>query len=190
MPGCDQFDGAHAAESADVADDGPAPLPIAGALLEVLAQLLGALAEFLLLDGVDHGETGGAGDGIAGEGAAQAAGAGGVHDLGFAGDGRERQSSAQRFRGDQDVGHKSEALAGEHGAGAGEAGLHFVGDQHDAVFVAGGAESGEELRRRNDEAAFAEHGFDDDGGDGLLRDVAAEEFVEGLRCRSGPGNSG
>ena len=37
-PGLHQFDGAHATQSADVADDGPAPLPSAGALLEVLAQ--------------------------------------------------------------------------------------------------------------------------------------------------------
>src|SRR5664279_157320 len=62
-----QFDSAHAAESADIADDGPALLPVAGAFLEVVAQVLGAFAELLLPDGIDHGESGGAGGRIAGK---------------------------------------------------------------------------------------------------------------------------
>ena len=61
VPGLYQFDGAHAAESADVANHGPALLPIASALLEMLAQVFGALAEILLLDSVDHCKSGGAG---------------------------------------------------------------------------------------------------------------------------------
>ena len=39
--------------------------------------------------------------------------------------------------------------------------------------------------RRNYEAAFAEDRLDDDGGDGLLRNVAAKELVEGLRSAVG-----
>ena len=58
---------------------------------------------------------------------------GGVHDLGAAGDGGERQAAGDALGGDDEVGHDALVLAGEHGAGAGEPGLHLVGDEDDAV---------------------------------------------------------
>ena len=60
--------------------------------------------------------------------------------------------------------------------------MDFVGDEDDAVLVANGTQFAKELRRRNHEATFAQDWFDDDGGDGFRSDVAAEEFVEGLRA--------
>ena len=43
--------------------------------------------------------------------------------------------------------------------------LDFVGDEEDAVLTANGLEKLEVVAWRNDEAAFAENGFDDHGGD-------------------------
>src|SRR3974390_1645243 len=71
--GLDQFDGAHAAEPAHIADDGPGLLPVAGALLEVVAELLGAVAKIVFLDRVDDSDTSGTRNRVAGEGAPKSA---------------------------------------------------------------------------------------------------------------------
>ncbi len=86
---CDlhQFDGLHAAEAANVADDGPAALPFAGAALEAVAEFVGASEQILALEQIEHGQGCGAGERIAGEGSAEAAGAGSIHDFGAAGNG-------------------------------------------------------------------------------------------------------
>jgi len=55
-------------------------------------------------------------------------------------------------------------------AGAGEAGLHFVGDEENAVLAADILQQLEVAGRGNDEAAFAENGLGDHGGDGLGSD--------------------
>ena len=55
----------------------------------------------------------------------------------------------------------------EHLSGAAEAGLHLVDDEDDAVVVADPAHALEELRRRDDEAAFALDGLDHDRRDRL-----------------------
>ena len=109
---------------------------------------------------------------------AEAAGAGGVHDLGAAGDGGEREPSAERLGGEDEVGLDVELLGGEEGSGAAEAGLDFVGDEDDAVLLAGGVEDFEEACGRDDESAFAEDWLDDDCGDLFGGDDSGEDVFE------------
>ncbi len=73
-------------------------------------------------------------------------------------------------------------LAGEHRAGAAEAGLDFVGDEEDAVFVAEVDEHFEVVGRRCDEAAFAHHWLGDYRRDFFVCDYALESVFEMARA--------
>ena len=75
-------------------------------------------------------------------------------------------------------------LGREHRAGTSEAGLHFVGDEKNAVPLAGLLQNREEFARRRDETAFAKHGFDDDGGDSFGRHHALESILEVMRAEN------
>ncbi|SLD06312.1 Uncharacterised protein [Mycobacteroides abscessus subsp. massiliense] len=55
-------------------------------------------------------------------------------------------------------------LGGKPRAGTGESGLHFVGNEDDAVFAGPCGKRGEESRCGHDESALTLDGFDDDGG--------------------------
>ena len=140
-------------------------LYLIAAVEDDLADGVGAVAEIFLLDGVEHGVGGGAGDRVAGIGATETAGVRGVHDVGAAGDGGERKAAGQALRHGHDVGLDAGVLEREHFAGAGEAGLDLVGDEHDAVLVAERAQRAQELGRRDVETALPLHRLDDDGGD-------------------------
>ena len=61
--------------------------------------------------------------------------------------------------------------------GAAHAGLHFVGDQQDAVLRRQLAQPLQELIGRDDVAALALNRLDDDGGDFVGRDELREELV-------------
>src|ERR1700745_109722 len=114
----------------------------------------GAGEEGVLLDGFDGGERRGAGKWVAAVGSAERADAGSIHDFGTAGDGSNGHASAEGFcRGDQ-IGLDTEMFGGEPFAGAGEAGLHFVSDEEDAVLAADILQELEVIARRNDEAAL------------------------------------
>ena len=92
--------------------------------------------QVLVRHGLDRAERGRAGHRIAAVGAAQAAGVHGVHQLGPAGDRRQRQPARDPLgRGDQ-VGDDALVVAGEPVAGAAEPGLDLVGDEDDAVRAA------------------------------------------------------
>ncbi len=69
-------------------------------------------------------------------------------------------------------------LHGEQLAGAGKAGLHFVGDHHDAVLVAQGAEGAHEIGGHLVEAALALHRLEDDGRDLARVDVGLEQAAD------------
>ena len=66
----------------------------------------------------------------------------------------------------------------EHRAGASEARLDLVGDQYDAVAVGEAAQFAQERERRGHEAAFTEHGLDDERGNVPRGDARFEKFVE------------
>ena len=70
-------------------------------------------------------------------------------------------------------------LDGEETAGAAEARLNLVGDEHDPVLVADAPHSGDELGRRDDEAALSLNGLEDDRGDVLRCDAGREGALEG-----------
>src|SRR6266436_2720256 len=59
-----QFDGAHSAEAANVADKRPPFLPAPGALFETLADASGTREQAVLLDSFNGGERGGAGSAV------------------------------------------------------------------------------------------------------------------------------
>ena len=107
-----------------------------------------ALDEPLLLDHVEHGQRRGLRDRVADVGAADAAGAGRVHDLRAAEHAREREAHRDRLRDRDQVGLDAEVLHREEAPGAPEAGLHLVGDEHDPVLVADPAERPARTRRR------------------------------------------
>jgi len=75
----------------------------------------------------------------------------------------EREAAGQRLGHGHQVGRHAPLLAGQPGAGAAGAGLHLVGDEHDAVLVAQRARRLGKFRRRHVEAAFALHRLQDDG---------------------------
>ena len=135
------------------------------------ADLACALDQAVVLEDVDRGERRGAGERVAAVGAAEAADVGGIHDLGAAGDGRERKPPAMPFAVVIRSGTMPKMLAGEQRAGAGEAGLHLIGDEDDAVRAAPLHERGEEAVGGNDEAALALDGLDDDRGEVLGADL-------------------
>src|SRR6266478_1297675 len=144
----------------------------------MLADSGGTGEQAVFLDGFDGGKRGGAGSGMAAEGSAESAPAGGVHDFGAAGDGGDGHASSQGFRHGDHVRLDAEMFGGEPFAGAGETGLHFVGDEENAVLAADILQELEIIARGNDEAAFAENGFGDYGGDGFRSDGTLEGVFE------------
>src|SRR6202140_3480250 len=101
----------------------------------VVAGFGGAGGEIFFLHEIDVGKGGGAGDGIASEGGEMVAGFESSGDFGARGEGAQGESVGDALGGDQDVGDDAVVLDGKHFAGAGEAGLDFVGDEEDAVPV-------------------------------------------------------
>src|SRR5271166_7056060 len=61
-----------------------------------------------------------------------------------------------------------------------EAGLHFIRNKDNAMPAADLGQGGQKSGGRDDEAAFAEHRFDDDRCDGIGGDHATENAVEQL----------
>src|SRR5260370_5128549 len=76
---------------------------------------------------------------------------------------------------------EAEMLRGEWLAGARKAGLHFVGDEENAVFAADILEQLEVLARRNDEATFPENGLEDYGGGGFWSHGTLESIFQVMR---------
>src|SRR6266478_10035060 len=147
----------------------------------MLADSGGTGEQAVFLDGFDGGKRGGAGSGMAAEGSAESAHAGGVHDFGAAGDGGDRHATAEGFGHGDEIRLDAEMFGGKPFAGAGEAGLHFVGDEENAVLAADILQQLEIIARGDDEAAFAENGFGDDGGDGFGSNGTLEGVFEVVR---------
>ena len=91
VPGLTSSIGDHRAAAADVADHVMPGLHRAEPLHHDRFDGLCGAGQVELAHGGDGAERGSAGDGVAAVGAAEAAGVHGVHDLGAAGDGGQRQ---------------------------------------------------------------------------------------------------
>src|SRR5713226_4322560 len=131
----------------------------------MLADGGGTGEEAVFLDGLDGGQGGGARKRVAAVGSAESAHAGGVHDFGAAGDGGDGHAAAEGFGHGDQIRLYAEMFGGEQLAGAGESGLHFVANEENTVLAADILQQLEIIARGNDEAAFAENGLGDDGGD-------------------------
>src|SRR5258708_23165976 len=97
----------------------------------MLADGGGAGEEAVFLDGFDGGQRGGAGSGVAAEGSAESAYAGGVHDFGAAGYGGDGHAATEGFGHGGQITLHAQMFGGQPCARAGGAGLHFVGDGWD-----------------------------------------------------------
>src|SRR5690242_8720751 len=113
--------------------------------------------------------------------AAKRANARGVYDFGAAGDRGDRHAAAEGLRRGDQIGLDTEMFGGKPLAGAGEAGLHFVGDKENALLAANVLQQLEVIARRNNEAAFAKDGFGDHGGDGFGSDNTLERVFQVVR---------
>ena len=95
-----------------------------------------------------------------------------------------RDHRAQRHAGrdplgrEHDVGDDAGVLGREHLAGAPHAALHLVEHQEDAVAIGDRAQPAQELRRRHDVAAFAQHRLDDDRRDVVGRGHRREQLLD------------
>src|SRR5437667_3430702 len=119
--------------------------------------------------------------------AAERANAGSVHDFRATGDRGDGHATAEGFRHGDQIRLDAEMFGSKPFAGAGEAGLHFVGDKENAVLAANVLQQPEVVARRNDEAAFAEDRFGDHGGDGFGSDGTFEGVFKMLRESFGGG---
>ena len=147
---------------------------------DFLALRLGLFHQAFLLEGIEHAKCRGAGDGIAGIGAADAARLRRIHDLGAADDAGQRKAAGQRFGDRHQIGLDAEMLHGKPFAGAPEARLDFIGDQHDAMLVAKLAQPHHQFLGRHIKSAFALHRLDDDGGNPRGLDIAFEQHLDGV----------
>src|SRR5690606_673590 len=100
------------------------------------------------------------------------------HDRRPANDARNREAAAETLGHGDQVRLDAGMLDREHPAAAAEAGLYLVGDQQDAVLVAGFAQAAQEVRRRRVEAALPLDRLDDDRGDPAGLDVVREQRLE------------
>ncbi len=186
--GVDELDRHHGTAPADVADArvgrlcGGEPFDDAG------LDRAGRSGQVVLLVRLDGGEGGDAGERVPAVGTAETASVRGVHDVGTTGHGRERQPASDALGGDDEVRDDTEVLGREHGTGAGEPGLHLVGDEDDVVRAGPVEQGGEEAVRRHDEAALALDGFDDDRRQVVRADLLLDLCDRPLR-RLGAGQS-
>jgi hypothetical protein len=93
---------------------------------------------------------------------------------------RQRHAASEALGDRHQVRRDVVVLHREQLAGTCEAGLHFVGDQQDAVRVADLAQAAHEVSRCLVEAAFALNRFEDDRGDALRIDVGLEQHLDVL----------
>src|SRR5882724_9056271 len=117
---------------------------------------------------------------MAAVGSAERTHARGVHDFGAAGDRGDGHASAKRLGHGDEIRLDAEMFGSKPFAGAGEAGLHFVGDEENAVLAANVLQKLEIGARGNDEAAFAENGLGNDGGNGFRSNGTLEGVFEML----------
>src|SRR5208337_189982 len=177
-----QFDGLHAAEAAHVTNDRPAALPLAGPTLETITEFVGTNQQIFFFKQIEHSQCGGAGERVAGKGAAEAAGSGRIHNFCASGDSSERQTAAQRFRGNKKIRLDAIALAREKCARTSEAGLNFVGNKQNSVLVAEIDQRFEVIRRRSNESTFSQDRFGDHGGNFFVGNDAFEGVFEMARA--------
>ena len=123
----------------------------------------------LVGDRVEHGQRGGARDGIAAERAAVLARSEGASRRPKTDAGADGQAAAEAFGQSEHVGPNALGEGREPLAGAADAALHLVDHEQRVDRVAGGSRGREVARRRGDDASLAECRLQEDRG-GLVGD--------------------
>lgn len=162
LVGVDEFGAGHEAEAADVADDRVLLLDLAQAGAQLLAALLGILAEIMLLDVVEHGKARSRRDGVAAE-RRSARTRVGVGNLRRRDEGRDRRAVAERLGHRHDVRRHAEVLDGKQLARARKARLHLIDDEQRAVRRKDLLDALEVALRRHDDARIALDRLRDEG---------------------------
>src|SRR4029077_8339471 len=163
-----ELDAPEEAAAADLLDLLEAVRPGGEAAAEGVAEPAGAGGQILLLEHVQHGEGGGAGEGVGEEGGGVARLAGGLPRTGrlaAAEDGGDRPPSSQGLAAAEEVRPHPFGLDGEAGPQAAEAGEDLVGDQQRATAAADPGETGEPAFRRDQHPFAADDRLDDDRAD-------------------------
>src|SRR5919198_963193 len=110
----------------------------------------------MCLKEIEYSESCFAGERIAGKGAAQTARPRSVHDLGTAGNCRNRQTSAEGFCSHNNVRLDSVTIAGKQRARAAKTGLNLISDEQHVVLAANFLKNAEVVLGRNDKSTFAQ----------------------------------
>src|SRR5450830_1663175 len=137
-----------------------------------------AIQQVLFFEHFQHGQGRGASDRATGIGAAQATWRDGVHVFGLAAHTGQRETASDGFSEGGQVGSHAHLFHGEERTGTAGTGLHFVGDQQDAVLVAQFTQALHEGFRRDVETAFALHWLDDDGSDITRLGIVLEDAFD------------
>ncbi len=171
----DELDADHQSDAAHVADGGMARHDLVQGVDHIGAHG-GGVFKVLVLDQIDGSEGSGAGERVAAEGVAVGA-ARPVHD-GIAGDaGAHGHAGSNSLGGGEDIGFHVKMLDRPPLAGAAHPALDLVGDEQDIVLIAKFAQGGEEAGGRDDIAALALDGLDQDAGDLVGWDDMTEDLV-------------
>src|SRR5271165_134979 len=173
-----KFDGLHASESAHVADDRPAALPLASAALKMIAEFIGTGEQVIFLEQIEHCQSRSARQRIPRKSSAQPSWPGRIHNFGAASHRGKRQPATERLRGYEKIRFDAVALAGKQRARAPKTRLHFVGDEEDAMLVAKLNQYFEIVWRRGDKSAFPQHRLSDHGRDFFVGHHALERVFQ------------
>lgn len=125
-------------------------------------QLFSALAQLLFGNHIQHRVRRGHRQRVTGIGSAQPARRWRIHHFGAADNARQRETAGEAFRHRHQIRFHLIVLHSEQLAGAGETGLHFIGDQQNAVGIAQVAQRLHKIGRRDVKAAFLDR-LENDG---------------------------
>ena len=170
-----QFHADHQAKAADFANQRMSLLEFAELADGVVTDLHGVGKQIFLLKKLDVGDRGGTGDRIAAKGGEVIAGLIRIGDFRARSVGAKRETIRDAFGTDENVRHNAVIFDREHLSRAAEAGLHFIGDEENAVMIEDLLYFQEVIGRRHDDAAFAHNRLGDEGrdivGSGELYDI-------------------
>ena len=168
----------HRAQPAHFADFGR--IQIAQKISEPRTQSLRALEQLFLFNHIQHRHRRGHAQRVAGISAAEAAFARRIHDFRLAGHTAQHKAAGHAFGHGDDVGLHIIVLHRKQFAGAAEAGLHFVGNHHNAVFIANFAHRTHKFGRAHIKAALALHRLQNNrrhiGGQNIAFENAFDAF--------------
>src|SRR5574337_1226604 len=148
------------------------------ALLEAVAEELGAFVEFLLCNHIKNGIARRNADRAASVSTAQSSGPWSVHDMCAARHSCDGKSSAEAFCHSRDVGDDTMMLHGEELSGTRETRLNLIGDEENTVSVGDIAKFDHEGLWNFVEATFSLDGLDNEGRHTARIDIRFEELVE------------